>query len=568
MEAGENNVDDSTNTKNKIRHAAILAIPLLLALLTYLPALKYPVLSGWDDQVYVINAAPRLACSWSNVSHWFSRPIHGCYLPLTMLTYMLDMALWELAPWGCHLQNIFWHMACVAGVFMCARKLGAAPVLSAVVASFFAIHPQRVESVVWISERKDVVCGAFYFWSAYLYLSADPAPKGWRRRAASLLLFAAALLAKPMAVSLPLVLLLLDLAKDGVERPNFLDFIKKRRFAGLVPHAILAALFCPVTYAAHKTLGTLHSSAIGAPRQIAIAIRNVAWYSLKTFVPGLPSPIHPRVSFDRMEILWIVLFYCGLGLAAYTLRRFSKRGFRILLLFYAAFAISLVPVVGLVPFGFIDYADRYSYIPSAILWIMTACLASTIPTPPKRTLRVLTVGAALYAAGLLTATSLYEPAWRSVYSLHKRACAIPRPNEMALEFLADLEIGRGDWKAVYELSARIRSAREPWMSKEDFNKIRQKADYLKAVALARSGHWRRAVPIFEKLRGEYRGTTPRDYRRWADYKTTLSMLTAFYNATGDKTAAAKTGLELIGVLKREGSAPRNMPAKKIERLKP
>ena len=126
----------------------------------------------------------------------------ACYIPFTMFSYMLDYNIWGLNSFFYHFQNIFWHILTTLALFNIFRKFNISLLISFLICLIFSCHPQRVESVVWISERKDVLCAAFYFWSIYFYINS--------KRKTSFILFICAMLSKPMAISLPLILFLYE----------------------------------------------------------------------------------------------------------------------------------------------------------------------------------------------------------------------------------------------------------------------------------------------------------------------------------------------------------------------
>jgi hypothetical protein len=130
--------------RKKTLHIGIL---LMLSALPFVSSLSYPLLEGWDDHIYVRNNVNFLSFSFENILHWFKTPCEGCYLPLTMLSFMADYELWGLNGFGYHLQNLFWHFAAVAGVYAFFRTVGLHNLTSFICALFFAVHPQRAESV-------------------------------------------------------------------------------------------------------------------------------------------------------------------------------------------------------------------------------------------------------------------------------------------------------------------------------------------------------------------------------------------------------------------------------------
>ena len=513
----------------------------------FAPSLCYPLLAGWDDHVYVTNAACHLTFSLSNVFHWFTRAHHGCYLPLTMLSYMLDHSIWGLDGAGYHLQNILWHSAAALGVFACLRASRLRLSVAFVVSLFFALHPQRIESVVWISERKDVMCAAFYFWSVYCHLRGGDSTR-WRWL--SFALFVLAFLSKPMAISLPFVLFLLDYLKR--ESTSIVE-----RASRLWPYVAVICLLTPLTYFAHLRMGTVGVSRIDTFRQFAVILRNILWYAWSVFDPRNLSPIYPRVSFSVGSAALIIVSYLVLlilGVVAFIRRRELLP--RIALVFSGCYLISLLPIVGVVPFGFIDYADRYSYIPSFFILLGIAMATETalfdgitaLSARIRRLgVRLLAVAGAFYILSFVFIDLNYMRAWRSVRALHEMALTHVPPNSEAVKFLADMELASGHYRKALALARLLRSMRGEWMTSADIARDELRADYLAGAAYYQSGRSGMAFKLLRKVVAPYRvelERNPSDKRFKADYKTILLLLASLYDRTENRAAAAERYSEL------------------------
>ncbi|HEY7434346.1 MAG TPA: hypothetical protein VIE41_04315, partial [Methylomirabilota bacterium] len=182
----------------------------------------------WDDYPLLVENTEYRGLAWSNLRWMFSTNLMGHYMPVTWITYGLDYVLWGLDPFGYHLTNLALHAANTTLVYVVALRLfravwAAAPgqgadslrIGAALTALLFGVHPLRVESVVWITERLDLVCGLFYLLAVLMYLrSVERESTGvWPSRRyywAAVGMFVLALLSKSMAVTLPVVLLILD----------------------------------------------------------------------------------------------------------------------------------------------------------------------------------------------------------------------------------------------------------------------------------------------------------------------------------------------------------------------
>ncbi len=191
-----------------------LIYPLLLGIITfsaYSISINYQFLGCFDDNGYITQNM-HLTFTFDNIKYWFTHACVGCYLPLTMLSYMFDYAIWGFNSFGYHLQNIFWHIVVVITVYKCFRLFDIKSWIAFFICLIFAVHPQRVESVVWISERKDVLCAAFYFLSIYFYIKKTMSCSSKKNTfpILSFIFFIFAIFSKPMAVSLPIILLIYE----------------------------------------------------------------------------------------------------------------------------------------------------------------------------------------------------------------------------------------------------------------------------------------------------------------------------------------------------------------------
>src|SRR5712692_9506052 len=203
------------------RRLAPLAI-FVIVFLSFLPALDGQFLE-WDDRKNLVRNAGYRGLGWAQLKGMFTTTVLGHYIPLTWLSFGINYALGGLNPWGYHLLNLLLHSANAALFYVVARRLlaagieGASPPTwrltagAAFAALVFGVHPLRAESVAWVTERRDVLCGFFYLLAALAYLrGVDGGQRlAARWQAVSLAAFGAALLSKAIAMTLPLTLLLL-----------------------------------------------------------------------------------------------------------------------------------------------------------------------------------------------------------------------------------------------------------------------------------------------------------------------------------------------------------------------
>jgi tetratricopeptide (TPR) repeat protein len=424
---------------------AVLGL-LLLATVPMLPALQGEFLD-WDDPYYVTHNFRIQQLSWANVADLFrleprNGPIpNGQYTPLAELTLMVEHRLAGLTPWVYHATNLLIHVANVFLVYVLLRKLRADRPWAWLTAALFAVHPLHVESVAWIAERKDVLCALFYLGALILYLQFRA---GGRRRyfAAAVAAGGLALLSKPMAVTLPAVLVLCDLylgrpLADQWKRP------------WLLPFAALSLVFAAITLRTHVGYGVIRGGEVGNVLQNAtMASWNFFWFVGKTLWPvGLTAyvPVPPAGAATTvvygLAALGVAVLVAALGWQAW------RRGLRLVPFGIFFFLVALLPVSRLVPIG-IRYmvADRFFYIPGiGFLLLLAYALVRWVRRPSAaRPLRIAAVAALmLFWGGLTFAQSRI---WRSsetlwTHVLERVPDATVALNGLALARLTDGQIG-------------------------------------------------------------------------------------------------------------------------------
>ena len=309
--------------------------------------------------------------------------VMGHWTPLTWLTHGLDYVLWGMNPAGYHLGNVVLHAANAALFFVLARRLlatarpDAAPTpvrLGALAAALlFALHPLRVESVAWITERRDVLAALLYLLTALAWLRATAAEGPARRRwyLGSLALFALGLLSKSMLVSLPLVLLVLDVYPLRRLDPRAWRAAAARRvLLEKVPYLLLAATAVAITSLTMRASLPVTPLDLYPPlARVAMAAYSLAFYPWRTVAPVDLRPMYElpgRVSLLEPPFLPAALAVAGVTLALLAARRRWPAGLAV----WLAYAITLAPVSGLVHAGPQLVADRFSYLPSLGLCLL------------------------------------------------------------------------------------------------------------------------------------------------------------------------------------------------------
>lgn len=319
-------------------------IPLFLvalALAVYSPLLEAEFIN-FDDPGYVYSNPQVMAGpSWEGLRWAFSTTSMSNWHPLTWVSHQVDAWAWGAQAGGHHLTSVVIHAATGLILFGALEgMLGAAGAL--LVAGIFLVHPLHVESVAWVSERKDVLSGLFFALCLLFHVKGRRGP-----RAAALAL---GLLAKPMLVSVPLVLLLVDW---WPLRRGFRVLEKAELF-------VMAGASCLVTYAVQKSEGAMtFGQTVGIGERLATAGLSVVSYLAKTVFPvGLSAfyPHHPPSLIGAVGAWWAILTICFVALV-------SRKAAPALFVGWFWFLGMLIPVIGLVQVGSQAMADRYTYLP-------------------------------------------------------------------------------------------------------------------------------------------------------------------------------------------------------------
>ncbi|HCE45382.1 MAG TPA: hypothetical protein DET40_17725 [Lentisphaeria bacterium] len=501
----------------------------------YSYSMPFPLLEGWDDHIYVTCNVEKLAPCAANLIYWLSHPCEGCYLPLTMFSYMFDHAVWGLNGFGYHLQNVFWHILAVLAVFSCMKYFRISLWLAFGLSLAFSVHPQRVESVVWISERKDVMCTALYFWSIFFWFTE----KNKRFTIISFILFILALFSKSMAVSLPFVLLACEFY--GQKKFDMKSWSRK-----LWPFFLILLVFIPITIFSQD----INKGGISIGRQCTVLIHNIAWYVGANFIPRDLSPIYPRLVLDTAVIFKIVAIYALiLFIGVLFLKRDRRYFINDIVPLAFCFIVSIGPVAGFLPLGAIDYADRYSYIPSVFLWIIFGSVASYVIGMKLpffenhlKFWKICALGfTAYYVIYLIIINLIYSNSWKSYDSVLRTACSYDPPSYMALGALADIELSEGNFKEAVKTADTIILRRKGLETEKGYHQIILKAKYTKAFASYNIGNKKESLKIFEEIKPDLNVDS---FGSASGYNSMLKMMIDCCNSLGDKEKAGKLKLEI------------------------
>ncbi|NTW60399.1 MAG: hypothetical protein HGA43_14690, partial [Nitrospirae bacterium] len=437
-----------------------LKIALLLAVTTLL---VYARVGGYelifyDDNLYVTENQMVLGgLSWRSVAAAFATTEGSSYWhPLTWISLMLDIQLFGLHPGALHLVNVLFHAANAALLFLLLAWMTGATWRSAFVAALFAFHPLHVESVAWVTERKDVLSTFFGLLTIGAYARYADRP-GVGRYVWVVLFLVLGLLSKPMLVTMPFVLLLLDfwplgrmggrlelVSGPGPVRPSV---PLTRLVAEKLPLFAACAATAVVTAVAQKHGDVMAESSLGFGLRVANAAVSYVRYLGKTFWPGSLSIFYPHPGSALPAWQAVGAFLLLFLITALVLRRFRPSPWLSLGWFW--FLGTLVPVIGLVQVGAQSIADRYTYVPLIGIFIMITWEVSerlsSLRVPP----RVLWASSLLVIVVLAGLTWRQLGFWRDHETLFRHAISVTKGNCVAHNSLADYFLRKGDRDAAY-----------------------------------------------------------------------------------------------------------------------
>jgi len=422
--------------------AGLLAFLLGLATM----AVYWPVTGNdfvnFDDNVYVqANAQVQNGLTLENIKWAFTHTVSGNWHPLTMLSHMLDCQMYGLNPWGHHLTSLLFHAANTVLLFLLLQRLTGAVWRSAWVAALFAVHPLHVESVAWVAERKDVLSAFFGFLTLVFYVRyARPPASGTRPQNfqfyfsrdywLAAICLTLGLMSKSMLVTWPFILLLLDYWPLGrfqtrAIRPLILEKIP---FFGLMIAACFVTLWAQKQEGAVKALNILSVDA-----RCAKAVLSYGRYLLKMFWPADLAVYYPYPKY--LLIGWLLLAAIVLtGVSAWFWSQ--RRSFPFLLVGWLWFLGTLVPVIGLVQVGSQSIADRYMYLPSVGLLLLTGWGAQEFFRRRKRLAFVLPAMAVISVALCIAATRQQIAYWKNSEILFRHTLDVTMDNDVMQNNLA------------------------------------------------------------------------------------------------------------------------------------
>lgn len=410
----------------------------------------------YDDALYVVkNKYVTSGLTIDSLKWAFTSIAGGSYHPLTWLSWLGDHTLYGLHAGGYHWTNLLLHIGNTLLLFTFLRRATGGVLRSGFVAALFAVHPLHVESVAWVAERKDTL--STFFWmltmAAYLFYTEKP---GWRRYIPVVLFFALGLMAKPMLVTLPFVLLLLDywpLKRITCFYPQVLSALP-RIIWEKTPLILLSIMISAVTLYTQKEAGAMMTTdTLPLSSRVMNALVSYTAYIEKMFCPQGLSVFYPYRRILMPEALLSLLLLALISYLAFRRRR-SQPYLAVGWLWYLG---TLVPVIGFVQVGMQAMADRYTYVPMIGLFIMIAWGSADLFQNRPRGKMIMAACALAVIASLGAASRVQIGHWQNSVTIFTHALSISPHNHLARGNLGVALKEQGDYRgALYHFHEAIR----------------------------------------------------------------------------------------------------------------
>lgn len=435
------NLSNGMRSRIQYNQKAIIVLGLIILTLAVYWRVQNFEFVNYDDQVYVTqNFKIQNGSGWNIIKDTFTDIRTSNWHPLTLLSHALDWQLFGDKAGGHHWTNLILHILNAVLLFLLLNAMTGAIWRSALVAVLFAVHPINVESVAWVAERKNVLSTFFWFLTMLFYVRYVRNP-GWKLYVPVFLCFAMGLMAKPMLVTLPFVLLLMDYwplnrlrTHEGIDASSNSDAsfrVKKLKWTALllekIPLFILMVISINFTIYAAKSFGTVaHFGFIPLPQRIFNAIVSYVIYLKKLFFPTDLAVFYPlyeisiQQAFPAALLLLIVTVICV---------RFYRK-YPYLSIGWFWFLGTLVPVIGIVQVGSQAMADRYAYVTFIGLFITLVWLLAELMR--TRILQIIAIISTILVLACLSITTFHQTAyWKNSFVLFERALQATEKNFLA-----------------------------------------------------------------------------------------------------------------------------------------
>lgn len=418
----------------------------------YNPVNQHPFVNYDDDRYVVDNAHVHAGLNWDTVRWAFGTSEQANWHPLTWLSHALDYQLFHTNPAGHHFTSLLFHALNAALLFLLLAKSTGEVWPSMFVAAVFALHPINVESVAWVAERKNVL-STFFFLAALGAYGWHALRPNWQRYLAVAGCFAMGLMSKPMVITLPCVLVLVDYwplgrvqgsASSAMRAPQM---PQSKLLVEKIPLLALSGASAVITMLVQRAGGAMRST-----QQFSLGVRienglvAYATYLWKMIWPVHLAPLYPHPG-DSLAGWQIAL--STLTLLAVTGLVIKLRARRYLVVGWLWFLGTMVPVIGLIQVGDQAMADRYAYIPLIGIFVMIAWGAAEFAGTQRNRVMVLATAAVLAVAGLGVATHQQLGYWASSYDLWSHTLAVTQRNFIAEDNLGGALVLEGKVDDAY-----------------------------------------------------------------------------------------------------------------------
>ncbi len=432
-----------------------LCILLMVAILVVYWQVQYFDFIDLDDNIYVIeNPYVQSGLSYQGLIWAFSTTHTTNWHPLTWLSFMLDYDLYRLNPAGYHWTNILFHIANTILLFLVLKRMTGEAWKSSFVAILFAIHPINVESVAWIAERKNVLSTFFWLLTmlTYVFYAESPSVK---RYLLILISFIMGLMVKPMLVTLPIVLLILDYWPLNRIQSGHRETSKRYPWADIIPLLreklalfVIAGISSIVTVYAAMTGGAIRSlDSFPMDVRIANAFVSYVMYLNKMVWPQNLAAFYPH---EGMIAQWKVVAACLsiLGFTVFVL--YASRRFRYLSMGWFWYLVTMVPVIGLVQVGYHAMADRYAYIPLIGIFIIISWGIADIFSQLTKRKGLIMSSAAIFVFIYAMAAWQQVQYWQNSMTVFQHALNVTKNNYQAHQGMGNVLLHQGKIESAIE----------------------------------------------------------------------------------------------------------------------
>ena len=451
----------------------LFAVGLVLLNVFVYAAVRHFELVNWDDSTYITENPTVLGgLNWKS-AWWALTTGHSPYWhPVTWLSHLIDVSLFGTDAGAYHVTNLLIHIANTLLVFTLFRRMTGATGRSAFVAALFAVHPLHVESVAWIAERKDVLSTLFLLVTIRAYLAYVERPR-WTRYAVVLGAYALALMSKPMVVTLPVVLLLLDVwplrrIDLGGSRPTRFDSSRAAHDTlrpVVVEKLPLLALALATTVATiivqHRVGAMAGLAALSWPMRVGNATIGYVAYLWKTIWPTHLAAFYPLFQITPLRVALAAALMMALTIIAVAARRRRPYVF----VGWLWYVVTIAPVIGLLQAGEQGMADRFMYVPMIGLLVIAAWGVPDVVNRwmPRRSW-LMPIGAMAIVAASAIAAHAQTAHWSDSIALWEHGTRVTPESYIAYENLGQALRERGDLERSrqnYERALSLAPARSP-----------------------------------------------------------------------------------------------------------